>query len=518
MMELRLPAPANSDTAGRSSARCVTGELESFSSAPATTVPRRDQHPSLTSTQAATTLSSAKNASRTLCSASERCDRLDIMQFSTRFLRTPDAVDLSAGGELQERLEMVRSVVKEAAKIVESAKDGSVMLAASHERRRALIKEEVSKMIAFVARNYNVVEELQSVVGSALEIAELPLYHTDRRSDDPFERHEIPPLIGVGDLERANAEMAARAVQERAKRPNAPEPQQNKSGRRAASNLDELMWLLESVGEDVPLNDRQCETSTTSGVKEETLRRPASKPRRLSAVSSTGSEVGRKRSTPTAELPCTSEAFHPTEEMEESIIDFSLGSDSLPITSEEAANLKLLKFMHDALSRNSNEDEANDSWGYSEAATFGTTLVSSFGRPCATKTERGSVRRTGGYGASGYQLLEPMGVDSVYQELTFVMGQAQSSLQDDSRLLETDEPLDESFPPAELMPQLISAAPSRLILEPLDDKLLNILRDLYSRYDYHQYFRELRSTNVTKVKTDGEYELEIENLIAQRKV
>ncbi|SCU65620.1 uncharacterized protein TEOVI_000475900 [Trypanosoma equiperdum] len=474
---------------------------------------RKEEETSGEVTRATMISSDAREVSHIARMASER-GRVDISQARNSSPRGTATAVNAVEVELQRRLDVVKAAVEKADKVVDVARGRCAEVISREERRRAMVKLEISKLILFVGRNYNILDELELTLGSVLEVSELPVYHSDKYSEVPFSAREIPPYLSLEDLERANREMMARLMKERTKRANDP-PHASLLGKRVNSNLDEVMWLIDSL-EEPPCSEEQFGETVGTGEEEECEKSPvAVSQRRSQAITSTSAA----RETRTSGVRGASSSGNATlcssrVEMDSSIVNFSLSSESFPIATGETRDLKLLKFMYDAAKATVEEAAAAEAFGAFSGAQLGTTFRSTSNRLQPARDSFCTQQLSGALSGT-IGLNSPSKIDSGCKELSFTSSRPPSGMFEDRESFSLEQHISDRALPTAAAPWRGSHNPSTVVIDHLDPEVFTVLGELYKAYDYRQFFRDIQNKHLMRGKTDDEYEAEIENLLTQ---
>lgn len=153
---------------------------------------------------------------------------------------------------LERQLSFVRMKVHLANVMVQTTASEPKTLVSPETRRREMVQVEAAKLMLFVARQFNICENLQLVMGRALEEVEsLMCCRSPVDSEFDLFPKEPPPDLTMSELKRVTAEMEERLRQELEKRGNRPLDLPLSAGR-VRSNLSEILWLIESLELEMP--------------------------------------------------------------------------------------------------------------------------------------------------------------------------------------------------------------------------------------------------------------------------
>ncbi|KAH9600327.1 hypothetical protein LSM04_004868 [Trypanosoma melophagium] len=283
------------------------------------------------------------------------------------------------------RLHAIRMKINMANAIVQNAVQNAKAPMTPEERKREMLQLEAAKLIIFVGRQFNIREELQNVLGQAYdEIESIGQFRNSNMSEAPFAPKEAPPDLSLKELRRITAEMEAVLEQEKVKRgKTGKEPQL--SANKVNSNLSELLWIIESLELEMPasqysdieeeIGSHSLTTTMSSSPMSELLKqRQECKEQQLLLQKQQQQSLSQtKILTP---VPQFSQSLDPlasdmtrmnivvnsshssvgesqtSSVKDDKLIAFSVDNESVGCTVPEAAELKLLQFMYDAIAQN----------------------------------------------------------------------------------------------------------------------------------------------------------------------
>ncbi|RNF10699.1 hypothetical protein TraAM80_01403 [Trypanosoma rangeli] len=463
---------------------------------------------------------------------------------------------------LQRRINSVRMKVGLAEAILQNASNTTKVSMSPERRRKHMVQLEIAKLILFVARQQNVREEMQQL-GHPLGVSDAIMYH--RRSivsDIPFLAREPPPDLSIGELKRATFEMEEQLAEVKATK---PQSQPTISADRVSSNLPELLWLIESMDLQVPyeqytnLADDFSGPTVTSPVvasitepfqkPQEEWQPPQQQKRRESPAQLTSQEsssnvmrggvLSMLEAAGTNMLEFTRLSGDTTvvreeedTKKEDELIGFSVEVESPGCTTVEAAGLKLLQFMYDAI------DASSEELGLMNGKDEGTLAVADPGKKTQDKeeivhsmnvTEKDACETQCSYKAFDSTTRNPdvaLQLHSTNKEPgTLTTTQGEES-EDQAPTWGTTTPGPESFSSwrqstgfeVPVTYPLLQPSHPTVEVHPLRVDLYEILQELYKNFNYNYYFRQCKEKKEgARRKTKEEYSEEVARLLAGKK-
>ncbi|EAN97179.1 hypothetical protein, conserved [Trypanosoma cruzi] len=461
----------------------------------------------------------------------------------------------------QRQLNSVRIKVGLAEAIVQNASITAKVPMAPEKRRRQMLQLEVAKLILFVARQHNIREELQQVAGNSLDVSDEIMYH--RRSIESnisFLAREPPPDLSLKELKRATFEMEKHLEKMKDKKSNAP----SVSAHGATSNLSEFLWLIESIEletldpQDVYLGEEAASfiapsTSANTSTPLEALQRQHELPQKkrpelfppllhstpsLQNEGESFSTLLRSPGLYLMEYPpqlstdkTTTKAEKETEE--EELVGFSVDVESPGCRAVEAAGLKLLQFMYDAVDAkdkglkltNGSEEEIAAMLRAERTMQYGNEIMRSLNTDEADAAEPnecllGSDGTMRNFDATRL-------TQSARNRATGTLSNAQEEeLSNQSKTSSISALGEDSFffsgHPAGFEPSLVNSwirpVQSTVEVHPLRTGIIDILKRLYGDFNYKYYFEHCKPPKADKVpKTKEDYYQELERRVARRK-
>ncbi|RNF27509.1 uncharacterized protein Tco025E_00245 [Trypanosoma conorhini] len=475
-----------------------------------------------------------------------------------------NSVCSSVESPLQRRLNSVRMKVGLAEAILQNASNTAKAPMSPARRRRHMVQLEVAKLILFAARQQNVREEMQRL-GHPLDESDTIMYH--RRSivsDIPFLARESPPDVSLDELKRVTFVMEQQLAEAKATK---PQPPPSISADRVSSNMSELLWLIESMELQGPcaqyanLGDDSSSpnaTSTSAVVAAMTetlqLRQEEQQPAHQQKQRESFSQLR----TPESSLKATGESFSPSlvapgtnlleltrlsgdmttvqgqeDTKADELVGFSVEVESPGCRAVEAAGLKLLQFMYDAIDASEEEFQLmkeKDAGAEAAAEARRKTQDGQEILPCLSaagtdvreahrfSTLRDSTARNSDMVQQlqsatsrdpGTLATAPAeeSEDQALTQGTTNFGQESSSSRRQSAGFEvpaTNSWLEPAHPAVEVRPLRVD--------------LFEILQQLYYSFNYNYYFRQCKEKKQSKrQKTQEEYSEEVARLLAEKK-
>ncbi|ESL05309.1 hypothetical protein TRSC58_07048 [Trypanosoma rangeli SC58] len=474
-----------------------------------------------------------------------------------------------AASSLQRRIDSVRMKVGLAEAILQNASNTTRVPMSPERRRKHMVQLEVAKLILFAARQQNVRDEMQQL-GCPLGVSDTIMYH--RRSivsDIPFLAREPPPDLSIGELRRATFEMEQQLAEAKAAKPQATP---TISADRVSSNLSELLWLIESMDLQVPRaqytnldDDFSSPTVTSLSTFTPPVVAPITEPFQQPQEQSQPQQQQQQRESPvqltshesssnamrggalsmleaagTNMLEFTRLSGDTTvvreeegTKKEDELIGFSVEVESPGCNTVEAAGLKLLQFMYDAIDTTSEELDLMN--GKDE----GTLAVEDPRKNAQDKQEIVRSMNVARKDACGTQRFS-MALDSTTRNPD-VAWQLHSTNREPGTLTTTQREESEEQAPTweEATPGQESSSSWRqstgsevpvaypllqpfhptVEVHPLRVDLYEILKQLYETFNYNYYFRQCKEQKEgARRKTKEEYSEEVEKLLAEKKM
>ncbi|EKF38449.1 hypothetical protein MOQ_001344 [Trypanosoma cruzi marinkellei] len=461
----------------------------------------------------------------------------------------------------QRQLNSVRMKVGLAEAIVQNASITAKVPMAPEKRRRQMLQLEVAKLILFVARQYNIREELQQVLGNSLDLSDEIMYHRPCvESNISFLAREPPPDLSLNEIQRATFEMEKHLETEKGKQSSV----QSVSAHGVNSNLSEFLWLIESIeldtldSQDAYLGEEATSflvpsTSANTSTPLEALQRQQELPqqkRRESVLSSIQPTVSLQNEggsfstfsrspglhfleySPRLSLDkTTSKAEKETEE--EELVGFSVDVESPGCRAVEAAGLKLLQFMYDAVDAKDKGLKLTKESEEKIAAMLRAERTMQYGNEITRFLNIDEP----GTAESNECVVEPDGTmrnfdatrqsHSAKNRTTSTFSNIrEEELSNPSRTSSISAPGEDSFffsgYPAGFEPSLVNSwvrpVQSTVEVHPLRTGIIEILQRLYGDFNYKYYFENCRPPKEEKVpKTQEDYYQEVERRLARIK-